>query len=131
METIKKNCVVPPTHKPPPPHNLFSFSFLFFLLKRGRFFYFKSFHHLWKRKKSPPQYFLALFLLSEKKSPSQISLVNTSILSIWFPYKKMKNKNLVTRLFRYLRSSVMFAGPEMGDHFTLTLHNNVIPHLKF
>ena len=42
------------------------------------------------------------FIHRKKKSPPQISLVNT----------------------------LMLAGPQVGDHFTLNLYNKVIPLLK-
>ena len=52
-----------------------------------------------------------------------------STLSIWFPDKRWK-KIGYTSLCRYLWSSVMLAGPEVGDHFKLNLYDKVIP-LKF
>ena len=45
-----------------------------------------------------------------------------------FPYKEMKKKIGDTSLCRSCWSSVMVAGPKLGDSFTLNLYNKVIPH---
>ena len=34
-------------------------------------------------------------------------------------------------IYLYLWSSLKLAYPEVGDHFTLNLHNKVIPIFKF
>ena len=43
----------------------------------------------------------------------------------------MKKKIWLYIPYRYLWSSVMLAGLEVGDHFMLNLYNKVIPQLKF
>ena len=66
--------------------------------------------------------FPPLFLFREK------NLHPPDLMSL----QKMKKKKIgYTSLYRYLRSSVMFAGPEMGDRFILNLYNKVILLLKF
>ena len=42
----------------------------------------------------------------------------------------MKKRFGYTSLYSYLWSSVMLAGLEVGDHFTLNLYNKVIPLIK-
>ena len=46
------------------------------------------------------------------------------------PDKKWKKIGYMS-LCRYLWSSVMLAGPEVGDHFTLNWYNKMMPLLKF
>ena len=67
------------------PHQTVCLIFFFLLLKHGRFFFLFNtlffFSFYWKKKKK-----------KKKKSLPQISLVNTSTLSIWFLNKKLKKK---------------------------------------
>ena len=69
---------------------------------------------------NPPPIFsfnTVFFILFQKKSPPQTSLVNTTTLSIWFPFKKLR-KIWLHVPYRYPWSLVMLAGPEVGDHIT-------------
>ena len=131
-----------------PSSTQFVIFYFFFCWNVGVFLFFKIFSSLIQKDKNPPTQFFFIyhsifyfnvknngqilfpprFLYVAKKSPPQITLIKTSTISIWFPYKKWKKKELVTSPFyRYLWSTVMLTGPEVGDHFTLNLHYKVIP----
>ena len=85
------------------------------------FFFFFFFLSLFIIYTPPHIVFTLFFYLSKKKSPPSPSDFPT----------KIEKKKMVTRPFsRYLWSSVMLAGPEVGDHFILNLYNKLIPHPK-
>ena len=100
--------------KNPPLHSLF-YS-LFFLC--WCFFILSLF--LWKKRKIPtPNIVSTPFFYLAKKSPPSPSD---------FPTKNWKKTFGYMSLCRYLRSSVMLAGLEVGDHFILNLYNKMTPH---
>ena len=44
---------------------------------------------------------------------------------------KVNGTGLKKVIYQKKKITLMLAGPEVGDHFTLDLYNKVIPHRKF